>query len=71
MRFPFEAHQGNRIPFQSSIPGLTFRNPRHPETVTRYSAKYRLVFPEHSMQRWRKECPQLPAEKERPQVPPQ
>ena len=28
-------------------------------------------FPEHSMQRWCKECPQLPAEKERPQVPPQ
>lgn len=26
-------------------------------------------FPEHSMQRWCKECPQLSAEKERPQVP--
>ena len=27
-------------------------------------------FPKHSMQRWHKECPQLPAEKERPYLPP-
>jgi len=44
MRFPVEPCRGNGIPFQSNIPGCTFRNPRHPETVTRYSAKYRLVF---------------------------
>lgn len=44
MHFPFEARRGNRIPFQSNIPGRGFRNPPHPETATHYSAKYRLVF---------------------------
>lgn len=39
MRFPFEARRGNRIPFQSNIPGRGFRNPPHPETATRNSAK--------------------------------
>ena len=43
MRFPFEAHQGNRIPFQSNIPGRTFRNPPHPENATHYSAKNRVA----------------------------
>ena len=43
MRFPFEAHQGNRIPFQSNIPGRTFRNPPHPENATHYSAKNRVT----------------------------
>lgn len=43
MRFPFEAHQGNRIPFQSNIPGRTFRNPPHPENSTHYSAKNRVA----------------------------
>ena len=43
MRFPFEAHQGNRIPFQSNIPGRTFRNQPHPETATHYSAKNRVA----------------------------
>ena len=71
MRFPFEARRGNGIPFQSNIPGRTFRNPPHPENATHYSAKTGSRFPKHSMQRWHKECPQLPAEKERPQVPPQ
>ena len=60
MRFPFETHQGNRIPFQSNIPGRTFRNPPHPETATHYSAKNRVAFPDRSMQRWHKECPQVP-----------
>lgn len=44
MHFPFEARRGNGIPLWSNIPGRTFRNPTHPETATRYSAKYRLVF---------------------------
>lgn len=70
MRFPFEAHQGNRIPLQSNIPGRSFRNPPHPENATHYSAKNRVAVPKHSVQRWHKECPQLPAEKERPQLPP-
>lgn len=43
MRFPFETHQGNRIPFQSNIPGRTFRNPPHPETATHYPAKNRVA----------------------------
>ena len=43
MRFPFEAHQGNRTPFQSNIPGRTFRNPPHPENATHYSAKNRVA----------------------------
>lgn len=43
MRFPFKAHQGNRIPFQSNIPGRTFRNQPHPETATHYSAKNRVA----------------------------
>lgn len=43
MRFPFEAHQGNRIPFQNNIPGRTFRNPPHPENATHYSAKNRVA----------------------------
>lgn len=43
MRFPFEAHQGNRIPFQSNIPGRGFRNPPHPENATHYSAKNRVA----------------------------
>lgn len=43
MRFPFETHQGNRIPFQSNIPGRTFRNPPHPENATHYSAKNRVA----------------------------
>ena len=43
MRFPFEAHQGNRIPFQRNIPGRTFRNPPHPENATHYSAKNRVA----------------------------
>ena len=71
MRFPFETHQGNRIPFQSNIPGRTFRNPPHPENATHYSAKNRVAVSQALEQRWHKECPQLPAEKERPQVPPQ
>ena len=44
MRFPFEARQGNGIPFQSNIPGRTFRNPPHPETATHYSPKNRVAF---------------------------
>lgn len=62
MRFPFETHQGNRIPFQSNIPGRAFRYPPHPENATHYSAKTGSHLPKHSMQRWHKECPQLPAE---------
>lgn len=44
MRFPFEARQGNGIPFQSNIPGRTFRYPSHLETATHYSPKNRLAF---------------------------
>lgn len=43
MRFPLETRQGNRIPFQNNIPGRTFRNPPHPETATRNSAKNRVA----------------------------
>ena len=32
-----------RIPFQSNIPGRTFRNPPHPETATHYSTKNRVA----------------------------
>jgi len=72
MRFPFEARRENAIPFWSNIPGRTFRNPPHPETATQNSTKNRAIFSRaFAMQRWRKECPQLPAEKERPQLPPQ
>ena len=70
MCFPFEARRGNAIPFWSNIPGRTFRNPPHSETATHYSPKNRSAFSQHSMQRWRKECPQLPAEKERPYLSP-
>ena len=44
MRFPFEARQGNRIPFQSNIPGRAFRYPTHLETATHYSPKNRVAF---------------------------
>lgn len=57
MRFPFEARRRNGIPFQSNIPGRTFRNPPHPENATHYSAKTGSRFPKHSMQRGHKECP--------------
>lgn len=43
MRFPFEARRRNGIPFQSNIPGRTFRNPPHPENATHYSAKNRVA----------------------------
>lgn len=43
MRFPFEARRRNGIPFQSNIPGRTFRNPPHPETATRNLTKNRVA----------------------------
>lgn len=79
MRFPFAARRGNGIPFQSNIPGRTFRNQPHPETETRNSTKNRATFSralDATLDKGdrficAKECPQLSAEKERPQVPPQ
>ena len=70
MRFPFEAHQGNRIPFQSNIPSRTFRNPPHPETATHYSAKNRVAVSQALDATLAQGVSQLPAEKERPQLPP-
>ena len=70
MRFPFETHQGNRIPFQSNIPGRTFRNPPHPENATHYSAKNRVAVSQALDATLAQGVSQLPAEKERPQLPP-
>ena len=70
MRFPFETHQGNRIPFQSNIPGRTFRNPPHPENATHYSAKNRVAVSQALDATLAQGVSQLPAEKERPTAAP-
>jgi len=70
MRFPFEARRRNGIPFQSNIPGRTFRNPPHPENATHYSAKNRVAVSQALDATLAQGVSQLPAEKERPQLPP-
>ena len=51
-----------RVALSATHPIRKMRPTIRPKTGSR--------FPKQSMQRWHKECPQLPAEKERPQLPP-